>query len=83
MQSSFREQCLQLFHNEDIQRDVRLFMKPIFSIVYNELFPYLLLMCIFQAFLLILVLGNMFLLVKFYISLTGKAIPDPALTKAL
>jgi hypothetical protein len=58
-----RETCLQFFQNEDIKRDVKEIIRPIVGIMYNEFYPYLLFLCIYNVFLIFIVLANLILLV--------------------
>ena len=65
-----REQCLKLFQNEDLKRDVHGLLKSVIGIIYNELYPYVLLICIYNVFLLILILGILFMLYRvFHVSI--------------
>ena len=57
-----RDQCLQLFQNEDIKRDAQGLLKYIINIIFNEIYPYVLLICIYNVLLLLLVLGIIFLM---------------------
>lgn len=59
-----REKCLQLFQTEDIKRDVQTLLKSVIGIVYNEMYPYLLLICLYNVLLLILILGMLFMLIR-------------------
>jgi len=59
-----RETCLQFFQNEDIKRDVKEIIRPIIGIIYNELYPYFLFLCIYNVFLVFIVLANFFLLLR-------------------
>lgn len=61
---NIRDSCIELFQNEDIRRDVKEIIKPIASIVYNEMYLYIWFICFYIVFLLFLVLVNLFLLVK-------------------
>lgn len=61
-----REQCMKLFQNEDIKRDAQTLMKCVFGIIFNELYPYLLLICIYNVLLLLLILGMLFMLYRLF-----------------
>jgi hypothetical protein len=61
---NIRETCLQFFQNEDIKRDVQEMIRPIVGIMYNELYPYLLLLCIYNIFLFFIVLANLVILLR-------------------
>ena len=61
---NIRETCIQFFQNEDIKRDVQEMIRPIVGIMYNELYPYLLLLCIYNIFLIFIVLANLVILLR-------------------
>jgi hypothetical protein len=63
---NIRETCLQFFQNEDIKRDVREMIRPIVGIMYNELYPYLLLLCIYNIFLIFIVLAILVILLRLF-----------------
>jgi hypothetical protein len=62
--SLLRDQCVLLFQNDDIKRDVQCLLKSVISIIYNEIYPYLVLICIYSGLILILILGILFLLLR-------------------
>jgi len=62
--SLLRDQCVLLFQNEDIKRDVHGLLKSTIGIIYNEIYPYLVLICIYSVLILILILGILFLLLR-------------------
>lgn len=62
--SLLRDQCILLFQNEDIKRDVQCLLKSLISIIYNEIYPYLVLICIYSVFILLLILGILYLLIR-------------------
>jgi hypothetical protein len=61
---NLREHCLKLFQNDDIKRDVQCLLKSIIGIIYNEIYPYLVFLCIYNVFLLLLILGILFLVLR-------------------
>lgn len=61
---TIRDSCLEFFQNEDIKRDVKAIIKPIVGIVYNDIYPYLLFLCIYHVFLLLVVLFNLILCIR-------------------
>ena len=61
---SIRETCIDFFKNEDIKRDVKDIIRPIGTILYNEIYIYLWLICIYHIFFIFIVLANLFLLFK-------------------
>ena len=61
---SIRETCIDFFKNEDIKRDVKDIIRPIGTILYNEIYIYIWLICIYHIFFIFIVLANLFLLFK-------------------
>jgi len=61
---NIRDTCIEFFQNEDIRRDVKEIIKPIATIIYNESYLYIWFICIYNVFLLFIILANLFLLVK-------------------
>ena len=61
---NIRDTCIEFFQNEDIKRDVKEMVKPIVSIMYNEMYIYVWLICIYNVFLIFIILANLFLLIR-------------------
>ena len=61
---SIRETCIDFFQSEDIKRDVRAVIQPIVGIIYNEIYPYIWFICIYNVFLIFIVLANLILLLR-------------------
>ena len=61
---NIRDSCIGFFKNEEICRDIREMLKPIVTIVYNELYLYIWAICLFNVFLIFIILVNLFLLIK-------------------
>ena len=61
---NIRESCIEFFTSEDIKRDVKQMIKPVVSIIYNEIYVYLWLLCFYHIFFIFIVLANLFLLLK-------------------
>ena len=61
---NIRETFIDFFKNEDIKRDVKSIIRPIGTIVYNEIYIYLWLICIYHIFFIFMVLAILFLLFK-------------------
>ena len=55
---SIRETCIDFFKNEDIKRDVKDIIRPIGTILYNEIYIYLWLICIYHIFFIFIVKIN-------------------------
>ena len=59
-----RDTCIDFFKNEDIKKDMKEMMTPIFNLIYNELYIYIWIIAIYNIFLLFILLGMFFLLVR-------------------
>lgn len=51
--------------NEDFKIAFKEMMKPIISIIYNEFYIYIWLICIFILFILVIILANLIILLRF------------------
>jgi hypothetical protein len=61
---NIRETCIEFLQNEDIKKDVKAIIRPIVGIMYNEMYPYLWLLCIYNVFLIFIILANLVLLLR-------------------
>jgi len=61
---NIRDTCVEFLQNEDIRKDVKEIIKPIVSIIYNELYVYLIFICVYHVFLVFIILANLYLLSK-------------------
>jgi hypothetical protein len=71
---NIRDTCIEFFQNEDIRKDVREMVKPIVHIIYNEIYVYIWFICIYNVFLIFLVLANLLLLLRWF---TKSTKPEP------
>lgn len=62
---TFREKCLDFFKSEDMKKDVRQVLQIIYGMMYNEVYPYIWLICIYHVILIFVTLANLGLLMKF------------------
>jgi hypothetical protein len=58
-----KDSCIEFFQNEEIRNNIREIIKPIANIMYNELYLYIWLLCIYSVFLLVIGLANIILLI--------------------
>jgi hypothetical protein len=61
---SLRDICFELFKNEDIKKDVKDMIKPVIQFIYNEMYIYLWFICIYHVIFIMIVLANLYLLLK-------------------
>jgi len=52
------------FKNEDIKRDVKDVIKPVVSFIYDEIYVYVWLICLYNVFFILVVLAILYLLVQ-------------------
>jgi len=63
---NIRDTCIEFFQNEDTRKDVKEIIKPIANMMYNEIYLYVWFICIYNVFLLFIILANLFLLIKLF-----------------
>ena len=62
---SLRDTFKQFFQNEDIKTDIKeLLMKPIFSMIYNEIYLYLWIIAIYNVFFVFIILAILCILLN-------------------
>ena len=65
---TFSETCLNLLRGESGARATREIIQPIAHLLYNELYPYVWIICIYNVFVFVLILANFLLLLKIYLT---------------
>lgn len=63
---NIRNSSLEFFQNEDIKRYLKEMIKPIVNIIYNEIYVYILFICMYNVFLFFITLANLFILLKIF-----------------
>lgn len=61
---NIRDTCIEFFKNEDIKRDVKDMFKPIASFIYDEIYIYIWIICIYNIFFILIVLAILYLIVR-------------------
>ena len=62
---NIRETFKHFFQNEDIKTDIReLLMKPIFNMIYNEIYLYLWIIALYNIFFVFIILAILFILLN-------------------
>lgn len=54
------------FRKEDIKKLSKEIIKPVVNIIYDEIYPYVWFICIYNVFLIFITLANLFLLVRLF-----------------
>jgi len=66
---SIRDSCIELLESEDTRKNLKEFVKPISNMIYNELYPYIWLLCIYIVVVTFITLVNLILLIRTFIRL--------------
>ena len=61
---NIRDTCMDLFKNEDIKRDIKAVIRPIVSLVYDEMYIYIWFICLYNVFFILIVLAILFLIIQ-------------------
>ena len=59
-----RNVLVDFFKNEDIKRDVKDVIKPVVSFIYDEIYVYIWLICLYNVFFILVVLAILYLLIQ-------------------
>ena len=75
LQDNFEAPIIDFIKSEDIKRDFYSVVQPVYTNIYNELYPYLWFICIYIVIITFIILVNLVLLIRvlnhlggFYIS---------------
>ena len=69
--ATIKETFLSFFKDKEMKQNIKEILRPVTDIVYNEIYFYVWLICFFNLFLFIIILVNLFLLLR----LTSKYVP--------
>jgi hypothetical protein len=61
---NIRDTCIEFFKNEDIKRDVKDVIQPIVSFIYDEIYVYIWLICLYNIFFILIVLAILYLIIQ-------------------
>jgi uncharacterized membrane protein YdbT with pleckstrin-like domain len=61
---TIRDTCIEFFKNEDIKQNLQEIIRPVVDIIYNEIYIYIWFICIYNVFLIFIILANLFLLIR-------------------
>jgi|TARA_B110000003_G_C16508465_1_gene480180 hypothetical protein len=74
---SIKDSIIDFIQSEDIKRDVLSMVQPVYTNIYNELYPYLWFICIYMVILTFIILANLVLLMRVLNTLGGFYISEP------
>ena len=63
---NIKDALIEFLKNEDIKKELSEVIKPLGTLVYNEIYIYLWSICIFNIFLIFIILANLILLLKLF-----------------
>ena len=61
---SIRDTCIDFLQNEDIKRDLKAVIQPIGRIIYKEIYVYVLFICIYHVFIVLIMLNILYILLR-------------------
>lgn len=61
---NYREQFIDFFKDENIRSDLRELFKPFLNTIYNEMYTYILLFCIYNILLFVIILAIFYILIN-------------------
>lgn len=59
---NLRDTCIDFFKDENTKKDVREMMKPIFNMIYNEIYVYIWMIALYNIFFIFMILVMFFIL---------------------
>ncbi len=74
---SIKDSIIHFMQSEDIKRDLYSIIQPIYTNIYNEMYPYLWFICIYIVILTFIILANLILLVQVLNTLGSFYISNP------
>lgn len=64
MNTNYKEHFINFFEKEDIRSDLKEIFKPFLKTIYNEMFIYILILCIYNILLFIIILAIFYILIN-------------------
>lgn len=61
---NIRDTCIDFFKDENIKKDVKEMIKPIFLMIYNEIYIYIWAIAFFNLFVFIIIIAMFFILLR-------------------
>jgi hypothetical protein len=63
---NIKDSVIEFLKNENIKKELSEVFRPLGTLVYNEIYIYLWSICIFNVFLIFIILANLILLLKLF-----------------
>lgn len=61
---NIKDSCIKFLYNEDSRKDIKAVLTPLGDIIYNEVYVYIWVICFYNIFVFIVILANLYLLLK-------------------
>ena len=58
---SLKDRCIEFLKDKDIRNDMKEIITPLFDMIYNDMYLYIWLICIYNIFLIVLIIINLYL----------------------
>lgn len=58
---NLKDRCIEFLKDKDIRNDMKEIITPLFDMIYNDTYVYIWLICIYNIFLIILIIINLYL----------------------
>jgi len=58
---SLKDRCIEFLKDKDIRNDMKEIITPLFDMIYNDMYVYIWLICIYNIFLIVLIIINLYL----------------------
>lgn len=58
---SLKDRCIEFLKDKDIRNDMKEIITPLIDMIYNDMYVYIWLICIYNIFLIILIIINLYL----------------------
>jgi len=58
---SLKNRCIEFLKDKDIRNDMKEIITPLFDMIYNDIYVYIWFICIYNIFLIILIVINLYL----------------------
>lgn len=62
----WKDICIDFFKNDDMKKDVRDIIYPIFDMIYNEIYVYIWIIAIYNIFFVFIILAIFFIILNIY-----------------
>jgi hypothetical protein len=77
-----KKNIVSFFQKEEIKKLSKEIVKPIVNIIYDEIYPYIWFLCVYNVFLIFITLANLFLIIRLVGSKEYAVLPRPPFVSA-